>query len=78
MENAMPEPSKTYLVGENIAVKNGGKTVTLTLDLTEAGRLSGSGKNMTIATTGSAQVIGNTPDGRPVKLNLTAYASLPA
>ena len=75
----MPTDTREFRVGENIKVKqNGSKLVTITIDTTETGRLSSTGKNMTIATTGAAQVIGQTPDGRPVKLNLTAYAALPA
>lgn len=67
-----------FNVGRNIKAKAEGKTITLTIDVSEAGTLSGSGKNMTIATTGSAQAVGTTPDGRPIKLNLTAYAAIPA
>lgn len=67
-----------FNIGTNIVASVEGKKLTLVIDIGESGHLSGSGKNMTLATTGSAQAVGNTPDGRPIKLNLSAYAPIPA
>ncbi|GAF97079.1 unnamed protein product [marine sediment metagenome] len=63
-----------YNIGRNVKVEKKANTLTITIDLTAEGKLSASGKSDTIATTGAPQGIGELPDGRPVKMNLSVFA----
>jgi hypothetical protein len=68
--------SKTtkYSLGRNIVISKDDYHMTVEIDLRVEGKLSASGKSDTIATTGAPQGIGELPDGRPVKMNLSVFA----
>lgn len=64
----------SYTIGRNIEISKSGSKLVVTIDLSAAGKVSASGKSDTIATTGAPQSIGELPDGRPVKMNLSVFA----
>jgi len=63
-----------YTLGRNVNVSKNGSKLVITVDLSAEGKVSSSGKSDTIATTGAPQPIGELPDGRPCKLNLSVFA----
>jgi len=65
--------AKSFGVGRNIKATVEGGTLTLVIDLTVEGVESKSGKSDTIATTGAPQVVGTTPDGKPVSANVSIF-----
>jgi hypothetical protein len=65
--------AKSFGVGRNIQAKVDDGKLTLTVDLGVDGVPSKSGKSDTIATTGAPQVVGTTPDGKPVSCNVSIF-----
>jgi hypothetical protein len=66
----------TLNLGRNVTASADGSKLMVGIDLAGTQEISTSGKNATIATTGGAQFAGTLPDGRGVKLTLTAYTDI--
>jgi hypothetical protein len=67
-----------FNIGRNITVIIEGNTLTATVDLSVETPLTTTGKNDSISTTGAPQQVGVMPDGRPLTMNLSVYAPVPA
>jgi hypothetical protein len=69
---------EAYSIGRNVSMSRDGNIITAIIDLSVEAPLSTSGKTESIATTGAAADIGSLDDGRPVKMNISVYAPIPA
>lgn len=61
---------ESFMLGENVKAKTDGKLLILEIDLTKEIGLSGSGKNMKIASSGGNISIPNTPE---YKIGINVY-----
>lgn len=57
----------------NVKITQEGDILTIVIDISEAGRPSGSGKTTTIATTGRPQQVATTSDGEAVFAGINVY-----
>ena len=65
---------ESFMLGQNVKAKTDGKTLILEIDLSKEIGLSGSGKNVKIASSGGNISIPNTPD---YKIGINVYKKPP-
>ena len=66
----------TFNVGRNVVIDIEGSVLTATVDLSQEGDISTTGKTISIATTGAPADIA-LPNGSPAKMNLSIFAPVP-